>query len=280
MTGNTVTSRPLPLRDLRTALVGAVVALLLVPPVRIEAQESARSVLERARELQVERLADVEALTVVFRTLDRLDTLRLEKRTDDGPAYLKPVSGFGVVGHPRVPQTPYRTLERLADRFSLVGRDTVDGRPSYVLEMRDFSGTADSVFGGMQSLDLVDPEVFRVVLDTADLLIRKTLFRGSVAFRGERLMRYGVRLRDYRNHRGLLYPHRFEGSMDIEMSEAERAQIEELRRRLESMSEEERSRLEEMGGGATRLLDLMSGRMEILVRVEEVSVEGGRPGDS
>lgn len=189
---------------------------------------------------------------------------------------------------------PYAVLRRLSDRFTLTGSETIDGHPVWVLAAEDAGGID---VGGEE----FRPTSITVHLDRESEVIREVRMEGEADMDGSRgPMEVAVRLEDYRDVQGLLYPFRtvttFRGpgegmsaaereEMSARMEEARR-QMAEMEKQLAQLPPEQRrmveQQLEQMGGAsglqerAGRQMEaLAEGRMESVVG--EVRVNQGPP---
>lgn len=156
------------------------------------------------------------------------------------------------------------------------GVEPVDGRPTHVLRMTEFSGTLlDSLTAVTPLLESLTPEEIRLYLDTTTYVPRRVTTVGTAVQGGrERELRYEILYRDYRKVDGLLHPYVMEGSVTVDFTDEERRQterqLETLRSRLESappdQAEQLRQAIERMSSIATEGITFGAETLELTVR--------------
>lgn len=178
----------------------------------------------------------------------------------------------------------YAVGDDFKENAEYVGRETVDGSDTHVLDITDLENTElgqqigqDSEFRPVSGRFFIDAELYvprRMVLD------------------GELTNEDGVHdvtmtmdMEDYREHEGLLLAHRtvmtVEG-LGAALDEEARAQFEEMERELAEMSPEQRRMVESMmSDQLDQFRAMMSGEdepMVVEVQVSQVRVNAGPPG--
>ena len=162
------------------------------------------------------------------------------------------------------------------------GREQIDGNAVHVLAIDDLSTLDIGGPSGPEDMDFVAKNG-RIYVDVETMIVRRMEFDGeATSDRGVHEMTSRVDMEDFREVDGLLIPHRtvmhiegLGGMMDPEMQ----AQMEEMRKQLESMPEAQRAMMERMMAGQMENLEkMMNGEgMTIEVTVTEVRVNAGPP---
>ncbi len=269
-------------------------ALLTLPaPGRLHAQ-SAADIVRQASEAHAERLSRVENLTLTQEIMGIETVAYMEKRDVDGVPTLVTVSmragGMSVPvddGATALGSGPIPT--DWAERARLEGRDQVDGRPVHVLVIDDFTGlTLPAPPGGEAAGGDVHPSSMRFTLDTETLLMRSMDMVGELRREGAppTPVEMHIEAGDYREVAGYWHPFRTRmvtrgalagaGTDSAEM----RAQVAEMRSRLETMPPEQRAMLESMVLPQIERFEAMLGddnSVEMTITVLDLRVNAGAP---
>lgn len=264
----------------------ALVGLLL--PAAASAQ-SAAEILGTAVERWEARLADIDNYTVVQSVNGMSFTVYFEKRMQDGHPVLEP----RIIGGQNLPAMPQgaqaRTLEpnmlaRFNDRAVLDGTESVGGRSAWVLRIDDLSG----MDLGAEAEDFA-PEGMTIHLDQQDYVPLQMTMSGQLTRNGQsHPVTMTTRMEDYRDVQGVLYPFRTITTMDGmmgAMSEEERSQMEEMKKRLAEMPPEQRTMMEQQMKNMPHMRAMMEqmgaasegGAFETTMQVEEIRVNQGPP---
>lgn len=170
----------------------------------------------------------------------------------------------------------------LVEHGRYAGREEIDGNAVHVLAIDDLSTLDIGGPSGPEDMDFVAKSA-KLYVDVEMMVVRSMEFNGEATTdRGVQEMTTRVDMEDFREVDGLLMPHRtvmhiegLGGMMDPEMQ----AQMEEMRKQLESMPEAQREMMERMMAGQMENLEkMMSGEgMTFEVTVTEVRVNAGPP---
>lgn len=260
----------------------------------LQAQDAAE-LIRRASALQVERLAQVEDLTITQEVMGMETVAHMEKREVDGVPTLVTVSiranGMSI---PVTEESNSMSLsgaipEEWAQRVRLVGTDQVDGRPVHVLVIDDFTGlTFPSPPSGGAAAGDFHPSSMRFTLEEGTLLMRTMETTGELRSEGAPPTPFEMQMEatDYREVQGYWHPHRTRmvtrGALAVAGTDTEeiRAQVAQMRDRLDGMPADQRAMVESMILPQIERLEAMlgdDGAMEVVLTVTNLQVNtGGR----
>jgi hypothetical protein len=260
----------------------------------LHAQSGADLVLQ-ASALHVERLTGVENLTLTQEIMGIETVAYMEKREVDGMPTLVTVSmragGMAVpVDEGAAAMSVSGSVPaEWAQRTRLVGRDQVDGRPVHVLSIDDFTGlTVPGPPAGESGGGDFHPSSMRFTLDTETLLMRSMDMVGELRREGAppTPVEMHIEAGDYREVEGYWHPFRTRmvtrgalagaGTDSAEM----RAQVAEMRSRLEGMPPEQRAMVESMVLPQIERFEAMLGdddSVEVVATVIGLRVNAGAP---
>lgn len=267
-------------RGTSTAAVAAL-AVLAAAPAAVQAQ-SAKDVLETALERYEQRMEGVDNYTIVQQVMGFESTTYMERVERDGHTIFVPRSQMGSDAAKRVPQSPYTSIGKLAERARLEGTREVDGESCHVVVADDLEGTelAES-FGQEGSFQ---PKSITFLVDTDDYLVRQMHLEGTSTAQGEpQDVTFDAHMRDYRDVQGVVHPFRMDVSvegMSGGMSEQDRQQMKQAMEQMKNMPEQQRQMMEQMMGDQLEQMEQMlaTGAMDFSVEVKEIRVNEGPPG--
>ena len=268
-------------------------ALFSLLPIPLQAQDAAQ-IMRRALEVQAERLAGIENLTIIQEVMGMETSVYMEKREVDGTPVLFPVSvSVGGMTN-QIPEdmaqgdwaSPFQ--EAWVDRVRIIGEETLDGVQVQVLAIDDFSDLEiPGMPGGGQEGDF-QPKMIKMWLDTDDFLTRKVEM--SMSGRGPdgtvSDIHMELFMEDYREVEGYLHPFStrtvtegFMESADVDQAEL-RQQLDQMKAQLDNMPEAQRAMMEEILGAQIQQIESMlggDGGMEMTITVKEIRVNSGSP---
>ncbi len=272
-----------------SVLAFAILSAGAIAPSPGEAQ-SAAEILGQAMERYEANLAGVDDITLRQEVMGIETTSYLVKETVDGHATLRPadVELSGAEIDPvedagELWARPHELYLELADRWTLDGEGSIDGRQSWRLILTD---AEDLDWGLAPGMD--DPFVpSRLELDLA----ADDLYPLAMAIAGEgsqgQPFNFRIFFTDYREVDGYLHPFvtRIEtegagpGMSEADMDEA-RTGLRELEQQLEAMPDAQREMMEEMMGDQIQMLEdmLAGGGLDLEIRVTDLQVNAGPPG--
>jgi len=264
----------------------------VVIPAALSGQDAA-DLMRRALDAQVERLAGIENVTIVQDVMGMETTMYMEKREVDGIPILFPVSvtvaGMTNSIPPEMAEADWANpfQEEWVDRTRLVGEEEVEGHPTYILSIEDFSGLEiPTVPGASESAGDLHPTSVRFWMDKDNYVTRRVTMdlEGTAADGSPKQAHMELSLEDYRSVDGYLHPFvtrsRAEGVMeasDMDPDEV-RAQLQQLRAQLDNMPDAQRAMMEGMLGSQIERMEAMleEGAMEVTITVKDVKVNTGR----
>ena len=245
-----------------------VLALTLLIGTAPAAAQSVEAVVENLRATYQQQLDAVD--TYVVET--NLYTSYNRKVTRDGrPTY---ESATRLKGNENTPFATTTTptaaygpqLDHLAQYATYAGTETVDGVLCHLLEVEDPERVNPEMAPGTaeRMTYYVDAERHvpaRIHMTTA----------GSGG-QGPQPTGVTIALRDYRTTDGLTLPYRMEFQLEMEMSEQQRAQMEQALKQMENMSDQQRQMMQKMMGGQMDMMRQMMSGEPIVVEVQRVDV--------
>ncbi len=234
---------------------------------------------------------NVENYTVVQETMGVETVSYFEKETVSGhPVFrLRQVRvGRTVVKGDQAEQERWDAFYTMAPeiiaRASYEGRDNIGGNAVHVVSVRDLQEIGFKPVATQTDQDFV-PTQARLFIDADESLMRRMVFEGVMTTQGEAHdVTATVELLDYRSVDGMLHPFAMEMTMEglaQALDPEAQKQYEEMKRQLEAMPEEQRKMVEGMMKDRMAQFEQMmsSGDMKVEVRVKEVRVNSGPPGD-
>ncbi len=274
-----------PARVLTAALVTA-----LALPAAGRAQ-SAADILNRMLSEYERRSQGVENYTIVQETMGMETVTYFEKETVDGhPVFrLRNTRAAGMVMTEHDSENDgwdefYSLAPQMISHAEYQGRDQVEGRAVHVVVVNDLDEIGFGQGPAPEDADF-QPERGTFYVDADQWVVRRMEFEGSMITQGEAHdVKSIADFRDYREVDGMLHPflmdvtvEGFGGAMDPEMRE----QLEEMKRELEQMPEAQRNMVEQMMKAQIENLEQMGdeGGMEIQIKVKQLRVNSGPPGD-
>lgn len=291
---HTLPAGPLHLLPTATRRFLLAAAFLWLPaPAPLQAQGAAE-IVRQAAELHGERLSRVENLTLTQEVMGIQTVTHMEKRTVDGVPTLVTVSM--TAGGMVVPVGDEAGAMNIsgavpaawAERARLLGREEVDGRPVHVLAIDDFTGLALPAPAAAGSGGDVHPSSMRFTLDTETLLMRSMDMVAELRREGEppTPMEMHIEVGDYREVEGYWHPFHTRmvtrgtlagaGTDSAQM----RAQVAEIRSRLEGMPPEQRAMVESVVLPQIERFEAMLGdddTVEVVATVTDLRVNAGAP---
>lgn len=262
-------------------------SLLLLAPAAGSAQ-SVSQILEQAWERNEARLARIENLRIQQETMGVSIVLYMVKEMVEGSPVLRPhsvqVAGMGNLGQQSAGDELWTDGKQMyldwADRWSLDGRGSRGGAPTWRLTLDRFDGVDLGEMIPNQESGQFTPTRMTMELEVDRLVPVFMQFEGTMTEGGEtRPFNASFTLSDYREVSGYLHPGLTTIEMDIagagvspeEMAEA-REGFEELQRQLEQMPEAQRTMMEQMMGGQIAAMQqmLQGDKVQIEARVTDI----------
>lgn len=271
------------LRHARCASVLALAALVLSAP---EGRaQSAREIMDTALQKYQQQTEGIQAYTITQEVMGTTISHRFVKREVEGHEVFVPAEDT-LSG--RLPQgwgNPYQMFPALAERASLEGTTPLDGQPTWILKVKDFSGLDLQSMTPEGARGEFEPDSITLYVGQDGHLLRGLSMEGRMAA-GDSTRPIGVQanFRDYRQIDGMMHPFVMDVSvrgMDAALTPAERRaarqQLQALEKKMEQMSDQQRQMMENMMGPQLKKLRQMleSGSMETTIRVKSVEVERG-----
>jgi len=236
------------------------------------AAQSVDSVVENLRATYQQQLDAVD--TYVVET--NLYTSYNRKVTRDGaPTYESTTQLKGSENTPfattTTPTAAYGPqLDRLAQHATYAGTETVDGVLCHRLDVENPERVNPELAAG-------DAERMTYYVDAERHVPTRIHFTPSQRGQGPRPSGVTINMRDYRTTDGLTLPHRMEFLIDMEMSDQQRAQMEQALKQMDNMSEQQRKQMQKMMGGQMEMMRQMMSGEPIVVEVQRVEVNTELP---
>ena len=257
---------------LRPRLGGLLLALALLVGAAPAPAQDVDSVVDNLRATYQQQLDAVD--TYVVET--NLYTSYSRKVTRDGsPTYENTTRLKGSGNTPfatgTTPTAAYGLqLDRLAQHASYAGTETVDGVLCHILEIEEPEKVNPEMAAG-------DAERMTYYVDAERHVPARIHLTPSQRGQGPRPSGVTINLRDYRTTDGLTLPYRMEFQIEMEMSEQQRAQMEQALKQMEGMSEQQRQQMQKMMGGQMDVMRQMMSGEPIVVEVQRVEVNTELP---
>jgi len=178
----------------------------------------------------------------------------------------------------------YTMAPEIIARASYEGRDNIGGNAVHVVSVTDLQEIGFRPGAAQRGQDFV-PTRARLFIDADESLMQRMVFEGVMTTQGEAHdVTATVELLDYRSVDGMLHPFAMEMTMEglaQALDPEAQKQYEDMKRQLEAMPEEQRRMVEGMMKDRMARFEQMmsSGDMKVEVRVKEVRVNSGPPGD-
>lgn len=273
----------------RTVGAAALAIVVLAATAGSVSAQSAADIIDRMLEEYEARTAGVDNYTLVQDFMGFSATSYFVKEMVDGrPVFkLQSMNAAGMSmndGGPGSLDEMYAMGDDFKDNATYVGRETIDGRETYVLEITDLE---DTDFGQQMGQDSeFRPISGRLFLDAEEYMPRRMIFEGELEnAEGVHAVTSTMDLLDYQEHDGMLVAHQtlmtVEG-LGAAIDEDARAQFEQMERELENMPPEQRRMVESMmADQLEQFRAMMAGEdepMVIRVQVSDVRVNTGPPG--
>jgi outer membrane lipoprotein-sorting protein len=258
------------LRRHRSGLLALVLSLLIggAPA----AAQSVDSVVENLRATYQQQLETVD--TYVVET--NLYTSYSRKVTRDGNSTYE--SSTRLKGSGNTPfatgTTPTATyglhLDRLAQHATYAGTETINGVRCHILEVDDPEAVNPEMAAG-------DADQMTYYIDAERHVPARIRFTPSKRGQGPQPSAVTINMRDYRTTDGLTLPYRMEFQIDMDMSDKQRAQMEQALKQMENMPEQQRQQMQKMMGGQMDMMRQMMSGEPIVVEVQRVEVNTELP---
>ena len=262
-------------------------ALVLLNATCVSAQ-SVADVVDQMYEAFEQHSAGVDNYTLVQSMVGFETTMYFEKEIVDGRPMFRMsdsyAGGFNMslgddnVGYGDI----FQFGPDMVEHGRYAGREQIDGNDVHVLAVDDLSALDITGPSGTEDMEFVAKSA-KIHVDVETMVVRRMQFEGEATTdAGVQEVTTQVDMQDFREVDGLLMPHHtvmhidgLGGMMDPETQ----AQMEEMKRQLESMPEAQRAMMERMMAGQMESLEkMMSGEgMTIDVTVTEIRVNAGPP---
>jgi hypothetical protein len=273
-----------------TRFLTAALVIPLALPVAARAQ-SAADILNRMLSEYERRSQGVENYTIVQETMGMETVTYFEKETVDGhPVFrLRSTRAGGMVMTEHDSEADgwdefYSLAPQMISRAEYEGRDQIEGRAVHVVVVNDLDEIGFGQGPAPEDADF-QPERGRFYVDADQWVVRRMEFEGSMTAQDETHdVKSVADFSDFREIDGMLHPflmdvtvEGFGEAMDPEM----RGQLAEMKRELEQMPEAQRKMVEQMMKAQMENLEQMGdeGGMKIQIKVKELRVNAGPPGD-
>lgn len=269
-----------------TPLLLPALLMLLVTPA---AAQSARDVLDRMLTEHDRRAQGIEDYTVVQETMGQAVTLYFVKdASGPHPVFRTRTIVTGGVARnaedgDRRTEEFWDALPELAERATLVGRETIDGHGIHVVRFDDLSGTS---FGRNLAPGNADftPRRATLYVDDGLWVPRRMSVEGSMKSQGRTAdVTMVMDLQDIREVDGLLHPFhtlvRIDG-LGQAIDPETRKQYEQMKKQLADMPPSQRQMAEQMMKGRMEQIERLmegDGTMNVELRVQELRVNAGPP---
>jgi hypothetical protein len=273
-------------RQILTALLG----IAVTAGFDLQAQSAADVINGMVSEFE-RQTRNVENYTVVQETMGVETVSYFEKEMVSGhPVFrLRQVRAGGTVVRGDEAEQErwdafYTMAPEIIARASYEGRDNIGGHAVHVVSVRDLQEIGFKPAATQSDQDFV-PTRARLFIDADQSLMRRMVFEGVMTTQGEAHdVTATVDLSDYRAVDGMLHPFTMEMTMEglgQALDPEAQEQYEEMKRQLEAMPEEQRKMVEGMMKDRMAQFEQMmgGGDMKVEVRVKEVRVNSGPPGD-
>ncbi|MFP4228277.1 MAG: hypothetical protein ACLFTE_05545 [Salinivenus sp.] len=244
---------------------------LVVPPA---AAQSAQSVIEEIRARYQEQMETVDNYVIetdAYTSYHRKITEGGDPRYETTTRMNDEVPAFDAVGStPATTSALPADLDRFAEHATYDGTESIDGRESHVLRIDNPAAVYDEMDSGAESMIYyVDTERF--------VPTRMMIKMQSQETDGPSPSSVTINLRDYRTEQGLTIPYETELSMDMNISEEQQRQMEQLKEKMAEMSERQRDQMKSMMGDKfEKMQDMMAGE-PMTTTVRSVKVNEGIP---
>jgi hypothetical protein len=257
---------------LRSSLCLLFVGLLaggLAVPVSAQSVESVVDEMQARYEQQMEvvdtYIVETNLYTSYNRKVMKDGTPTVETRTK-----MKRQDGAGFAST-STPSSAYGfQFDRLKAHATYAGTETIDGVRCHVLQVDDPS-KVNPEMGGDDAVSMtyhVDAE--------QHVPIRMTM-KQEQKRRGTQASTVTVNMRNYTTTDGLTLPHRMEVQVQMDMSEKQRKQMEQMMEKMETMPEQQRKQMEKMMGDRMEMMKGMMSGDPVVVEVQSVQVNVDLP---
>jgi len=156
-------------------------------------------------------------------------------------------------------------LDRLAEHATYAGTETIDGVRCHILEVAEPKNVTPE-------MGAEEAESMTYYVDAERHVPARIHFTPSQRGQGPRPSGVTINMRDYRTTDGLTIPYRMEFQIEMEMSQQQRAQMEQALKQMENMSEQQRKQMQSMMGGQMDVMKQMMSGEPIVVEVQRVEV--------
>lgn len=270
-----------------TATAVLFAALGAVAPSALRAQ-SGKDVVNGMLAEYERRIANVTNYTLVQEVTGMPVTMYFEKITVDG----RPVFALRqvTVGQQTISNAEdkaaehdlYGELPKIADRATVTGRETVDGRAVHVIAVENMEDLRLGQ-GGMPDNVQFTPRRATLFVDTKLSVPRRVILEGQMRTQDQTSdVTATTDLLDYRETQGMLHPFHTRTQIDgmgQSVDPETRKQYEQMKKQLADMPESQRAMVEQMMKGRMEQMEQMmsGGPMTIDVLVKELRVNRGPP---
>lgn len=238
------------------------------------AAQSVESVVENMRAQYEQRLETVD--TYIVET--NLYTSYNRKVVKDGmPTYETQTRMKGQETTPftstATPSSAYGfQFDRLIQRATYAGTETIDGRQCHVLQVDDPS---------MVDPDMADDAASMTYYVDANrhLPVRMVMKTKKAQQEGPQASSVTINLKNYETTDGLTLPHRMEMQFEMAMSEQQRQQMKHAMQQMENMSDAQRKQMQNMMGEQMEMMKQMMSGDPVIIDVQNVKVNTEIPDD-
>ncbi len=254
--------------------------------------QSAADVINRMVSVYEENAEGVDNYTIVQEVMGMETVSYFEKEMVSGhPVFrLRQTSAAGMVMSEQDTEEGgwdqfVEMAPELISRATYEGRDNIAGNSVHVVSVRDLHEIGFGP-GATQNDEDFEPQRAKLFVDTDASLMRRMVFEGILTQDGKAHdVTSTVELQDYREVEGMLQPFLITVTMEglgEAMDEESRKEYEDMKKQLAEMPAEQRKMVEKMmQGQMARYEEMMEGEgMKIEMRVKEVRVNSGPPGDA
>jgi hypothetical protein len=260
------------LRPARLSFVLFPLALALAVP--LAAAQSVQSVVDEIRVRHQEQLQAVDNYVI---ETDAYTSFYRKVVRDGEPTYETTTRMNGTVpALNAMGTTPATTtahpadLDRLAEHATYDGTESVDGRESHVLRIDDPGAVYDEMGNEAESMVYyVDAETY------VPTRMRVTMRPQNTE--GPSPTSVTINFKDYRSQQGLTIPYITEMVMDMNISEEQQRQLQQVQEKLAQMPERQREQMKRMMGDQLEKMEAMMAGEPTTVKVQSVRVNEGIP---
>ncbi|MFO8098133.1 MAG: hypothetical protein R6T83_00760 [Salinibacter sp.] len=245
--------------------------VLLVPPAAAQSVQSVVDEIRTRHEDQLEAVDNYVIETDAYTSYYRKVTRDGEPTYETSTQMNTDVAALNAIG-----TTPATTtalpddLDRIAEHATYEGSESVDGRESHVLHIDDPGAVYEEMDNEVESM------VYYVDADTY-VPTRMMVTMRPQDTEGPSPTAITFSFRDYRTQKGLTVPYVTEMVMDLDISEEQQRQLEQMKEKMDQMPEQQREQMKRMMGDQFEKMEAMMAGEPTTAEVQSVRVNEGIP---